>query len=253
MRYAIISDIHANLEALRAVLHAIEPMSADRLVCLGDIVGYYANPNECIELVRDRAMACVRGNHDSVAAGLRLPLEFSATARRAIQWTSDVLVPANRQYLEDLSLLQVVDDALVIVHAALHPQPNEATRIRNETDARPSLQLLASGYPGHCVCFLGHTHHRTAYVLANGEVAKLDNDELHLDRTSAYLINPGSVGQSRDEDPSASFLIYDSELRIVQFHRINYDHATARSKAVAQGLIRRPHLVMRTLRWLATG
>ena len=253
MRYAIVSDIHANLEALRAVLHAIEPMGADLLVCLGDIVGYYANPNECVEIIRNRAIACVRGNHDSVAAGLRLPVEFSTTARRAIQWTSDVLTPANRQYLADLSLLQVVDDAFVIVHAALHPQPNEATRIRNETDARPSLDMLASGYAAQRICFLGHTHHRTAYVLADGEVAKLDNDELHLDRNCAYLINPGSVGQSRDGDPSASFLIYDSDLRSVQFHRINYDHATARSKAVAQGLIRRPHLVMRTLRWLATG
>lgn len=251
MRYAIVSDIHANLEALSAVLQAIEQSGVDQLVCLGDIVGYFANPNECIALVREHAVACVRGNHDSVAAGLREPVDFSPTARRAINWTKRVLTPANSQFLSELPLFQTVDNAFAIVHATLYPQPDEVTRIRSEADARPSLEMLAGGAVGQRICFFGHTHHRTAYTLNDTAVTKLDDDELPMTADSAYLINPGSVGQSRDADPRASFLIYDSQRRTIQFQRIGYDHAKAKAKGVAQGLIRRPHVVMRALRWLA--
>lgn len=251
MRYAIISDIHANLEALLAVLRAIERIGADQIVCLGDIVGYFANPNECIELVRDHAAACIRGNHDSVAAGFREPVDFSPTARRAIDWTGTELTPANRQYLADLPLFQTVDNAFSIVHATLHPQPDEVTRIRCEIDALPSLDMLASGAVGQRICFFGHTHHRIAYALNDTTLSTLDDDEFHLSGSSVYLVNPGSVGQSRDDDPRASFLIYDSQRSTIQFLRINYDQATAKAKGIAQGLIRQPHAVMRALRWLA--
>ena len=251
MRYAIVSDIHANLEALSAVLQATEQFGADQIICLGDIVGYFTNPNECIELVREHAVACVRGNHDSVAAGLIEPVDFSPTARRAIDWTKRVLTATNRRYLADLPLFQTVDTAFAIVHATLYPQPDEVTRIRDEADARPNLEMLSSGAVGQRICFFGHTHHRTAYSLSDTAVTRLDDDELHLDGSSAYLINPGSVGQSRDGDPRASFLIHDSQHRTVQFHRIDYDHRKAKAKGVAQGLIGRPHVVMRALRWLA--
>ena len=250
MRYAIISDIHANLEALTASLQAAEEADVQRIVCLGDLVGYYADPNGVVDLIRHRGIPCVRGNHDSVAAGLREPFEFSDTARRAIQWTVEHLTEQNRSYLESLPLVQDIDDAFVIVHAALHPEPNDEVRIRNEADAKLSLQMLASGYRNQRVCFFGHTHHPVTYIMHDGMVTRSNDQSLHLTDDASYLINPGSVGQSRAADPRASMVVFDALTRTVQFHRIRYDCSMAREKAMAMGLIPRPHLLRRSARWL---
>ena len=250
MRYAIISDIHANLEALVAVLKAADESEIQRIVCLGDLVGYYADPNACIELIRCRGIACVRGNHDTVAAGLREPVGFPELARRAIQWTAQQLTEENRTYLADLPLVQDIDGEFVVVHAALHPEPNDEVRIRSEADASLSLQMLADGYGGRRVCFFGHTHHPAAYTMQDRTVTRSTDQSLPLSDAAWYLINPGSVGQSRAADPRASMVVYDSFTRIVEFRRVGYDGAAGREKAMAMGLIPRPHLLRRSARWL---
>ena len=193
---------------------------------------------------------CVRGNHDSVAAGLREPAEFSPVGRHAIEWTTRHLTPPNRHYLATLPLLQVVDDAFVIVHASLHPQPNEAVRICTPNDARLSLDTLSGQYSPRRICFFGHMHHQMAYVLQSGRVSCFTGDVLYLDENASYLINPGSIGQSRDSDPRAAMAIYDSHQQTIRFHRITYDSAPTCAKAVEQGLIRRPRPARRALGWL---
>lgn len=250
MRYAIISDIHANLEALSAALRAADEIEAQRIVCLGDLVGYYADANACVELIRDRGIQCVRGNHDSVAAGLREPVEFSEIARRAIWWTREHLTEANRSYLASLPLVQSIDEAFVVVHGALHPEPNDEVRIRSEAEAKLSLQMLVSGYDGQRVCFFGHTHQAVAYIMQGVTVSRAAEPSLRTTEAASYLINPGSVGQSRGEDPRASMVTYDAVTRVVEFHRVSYDWSAARAKAMAKGLIPRPHMLRRSARWL---
>lgn len=250
MRYAIISDLHANMEALLAVLRAADEAAVTRIVCLGDLVGYYADPNGCVEVVRQRGIECVRGNHDTVAAGLKEPVDFSEMARRAIQWTGEHLTEESRSYLECLPLVRNIDQEFIVVHAALHPEPNDEVRIRNEADASLSLQALAGGYGGRRVCFFGHTHQPAAYIMRNGTVTRSIDRGFRVSDAAWYLINPGSVGQSRASDPRASMVVYDSFTRIVEFHRVGYDCAAAREKAVATGLIPRPHLLRRSARWL---
>ena len=250
MRYAIISDIHANLEALTAVLRAADEAQVQRIVCLGDLVGYYADPNGVVELIRQRGIPCVRGNHDSVAAGLRGPVNFSETARRAIRWTGEHLTEQNRSYLEALPLVHGIDEKFVIVHAALHPEPNDEVRIRTEADAKLSLQILASGYGNQRVCFFGHTHHPVAYTMQDGTVTQSSDLSVRMTDGASYLINPGSVGQSRAADPRASMVVYDALTRTAQFHRISYDYLAARAKAMSMGLIPRPHLLRRSARWI---
>ncbi len=250
MRYAIISDIHANLEALSAVLRAADDAEVERTVCLGDLVGYYADPNGCIELIRQRGIPCVRGNHDTVAAGLKDPVGFPEIARRAIQWTEQQLTEENRSYLQALPLVQDIDGEFVIVHAALHPEPNDEVRIRSEADASLSLQLLADGYGGSRACFFGHTHHPAAYIMQDGTVTRSIDQSFRLGDAAWCLINPGSVGQSRAADPRASMVVYDSFTRIVEFRRVGYDGTAGREKAMAMGLIPRPHLLRRSARWV---
>lgn len=248
MRYALLADIHANLEALSAVLAAAPALGVDRLVGLGDIVGYYADPNACVDLLRRHAAVAVRGNHDSVAAGLRAPLEFSPTARRAIAWTAAELTPSSRHYLAALPLLRVVDDAFVIVHAALHPQPNESTRLCTPADARPTLEIIADHYPRQRICFFGHIHRRAAYLLRQGRVTEAGGHELFLEDDAVYLVNPGSIGQPRGGDPRPSLAIYDTLRRCVEFHYVAHDNARALRKAAAAGLIRPPNPIMRSAR-----
>ena len=250
MRYAIISDVHANLEALTAVLQAADEAEVHQIVCLGDLVGYYADPNGVVELIRQRGIRCVRGNHDSVAAGLREPVDFSETARRSIQWTGENLTDGNRRYLASLPLVQSIEEDFVVVHAALHPEPNDEVRIRSEADAKLSLQMLVSRYRHQRVCFFGHTHHPVVYTMQEGTVTQSSGQKLQMTDDASYLINPGSVGQSRAADPRASMVVYDALTRTAQFHRVSYDCSAARAKAMSMGLIPRPHLLRRSARWI---
>lgn len=242
MRYAIISDIHSNLEALTAALAHIEREGADRIICLGDIVGYHANPNECIELIRQRDILSVAGNHDRAAAGMKDPVDFSPSARRAIYWTRKALSEASRQFLEDLPTFGIIHGRFLIVHAALHPFPNEDLRLRSPADVTASMESMAERFPELRICFVGHMHVATVYEYRSGLLSSISLSEVRLDPEARYIINPGSVGQPRDKDHRASFAIFDSEAATIQFCRIEYDRAASIEKARRAGLMGRSYL-----------
>lgn len=250
MRYAILADVHANLEALTAVLRALDAHAVDRIVCLGDLVGYHTNPNECVSILAVRGIPCVLGNHDAVAAGLAQPVDFSPTARRAILWTQKHLSGVCRHYLRTMPLFRVIDQRFVAVHGALHPVPNDRTRLRSDSDAQESFQVLKRDFPDIPLCFFGHVHRPAAYELRNNQVHVLSAHTLKLQPDACYLINPGSVGQSRDDDPRAAFAIFDADQQSVEFCRVDYDRSAARLKLQRAGLITPRGALRRSASWI---
>ena len=232
MRYAIISDIHSNLEALEAVLAKISELRTDDILCLGDIVGYNANPNECIDIVRRTGIRCIMGNHDSRASGLEEPDNFTPLAKEAVIWTREHLTEDNKAFLKNLPRELIIDDFFLF-----HGSINDADRyIIDEKDASDNFHLLEN-LPGDIkLGFYGHTHVRVALSLQRGKVFLEPDGELKLSAWKRYLINPGSVGQPRDRDPRASFLIYDEFNEKVDFYRTDYDRAATQEKIIEAGL-----------------
>lgn len=251
MRYAVISDIHSNLEALTAVLDKIDGERVDRVVCLGDLVGYYADPNECLKIVRARAIRSIAGNHDRAATGAREPAQFGEAGRRAIFWTRGELSDESRLYLEQLPISDFVDDRFLMVHAALHPEPNEDLYLVSRAQVMRSFEKLAAHRSGAKICFFGHTHQSVVHACRNGMISKLDGNPVKLEKDDFYLVNPGSVGQSRDEDERAAFLIFDSDRSTAQFYRVTYDRDSCLRKAGEAGLLYEEGLVRKSVNWMS--
>jgi len=203
----------------------------DKIICLGDIVGYGANPNECVEIIRERKVDSIIGNHDAVACGKKEPYDFNSIAREAVLWTRNVLTQENRESLRDLPQTGEFEDFLAVHGAISDPD----LYILSIYDSIPEFGLMGK----HRICFFGHTHVRTYYILKDSAVSCLFDYELKIDPKAKYLINPGSVGQPRDRDPRASFLLYDNEKGTVKFIRLDYDIASAQKKIVEAGLNRR--------------
>ena len=241
MRLALVSDIHANLEALRATLADIATHEVDRIVCLGDIVGYNANPAECIALIRAANALCVAGNHDLAVCG-RMPTRyFPANAARAIEWTQRRLSWRDLQFLAGLPLKAYVGGELVAVHGALHPQTHCAT-VRLDTDEKRlrSFQALIADRSGARIGAFGHTHQIGIYALRPGSAGGIDarGDQTTALRDDAfYLLNPGSVGQPRSKDTRASYMIVDLALRTVTVHHVTYDTEAALAATRHAGLL----------------
>lgn len=232
MRYAIISDIHSNLEALTVVLAEIDALGVDGIVCLGDIVGYNTNPNECIALLRSRGVPCITGNHDERAAGNNEPDDFNLFAQRALLWTREQLTPENKAYLAGLPRTMVVDGVFLMMHGSVD---DTDFYINGADDAAANLELMQET-AGVNIGFFGHTHVPITYVGIGGEVMEQLDSIVHLDDGCAYLINPGSVGQPRNHDPRASFALYDTALSVVTFHKAEYDIALTSMKILEAGL-----------------
>ena len=230
MRFAIFSDIHSNLEAIEAVLNDAREQHCSQFVCLGDVVGYNANPRECIELVRDMECPVVKGNHDEQAAMIESSRDFNELAEYAINWTRENLTEADKQWLRELRLLHQVRD-FTIVHATLDT-PGQWDYVLNNLDA-----IASFAYQHTTVCFFGHTHLPVAYVRNNG-VRGLKVNELMIEPDKKYFINVGSVGQPRDGDWRAAYCIYDLEKNVVEQRRVQYDLATAQKKILKAGLPR---------------
>lgn len=237
MRALIVSDIHANLEALNAVLGAA---SFDVLWNLGDVVGYGASPNQVIELVRPRAELTVRGNHDRVCCGLTSALGFNPVARAAATWTRDELTPENLAWLKSLPQGPVRPknaDAICV-----HGSPlNEDQYILNVRDAWAPLQQMTTS-----VMFFGHTHVQGGFSQQGEQwnelrpLLPLSNDPgcwtMPIAPDTRHLINPGSVGQPRDCDWRAAFAIYDSDAETIAFHRVPYDITASQGRILMAGL-----------------
>ena len=232
MRYAIISDIHSNLEALTVVMAKIDSLGVDGVVCLGDIVGYNANPNECIDILAARGVPCIMGNHDERAAGLREPDGFNPFARKALLWTREHLTDENKSYLAALPRTLIIDGAFFIMHGTLDDTDHY---LDSAEDAAFNFQLMRED-SGVRVGFFGHTHVPIAYIGIGAEVITQLDDCVHLDEGCAYLVNPGSVGQPRNHDSRASFALYDTEAGVITFHKVDYDISLTASKILEAGL-----------------
>lgn len=232
MRYAVISDIHSNLEALEAVLTKISELRVDEILCLGDVVGYNANPNECVDIVRRAGIRCIMGNHDARASGLEEPDNFTPLAREAVLWTRKRLTEDSKTFLKELKREMVIDGFLIF-HGSIHDTDRY---IIDERDAKDNFQLLEALPDGVKTGFYGHTHVKVAMSYQRGKVFLESEEELKVSPWKRYLINPGSVGQPRDREPSSSFLIYNTTDEKVTFYRVDYDIATCQEKIVKAGL-----------------
>ncbi len=238
MRALIVSDIHGNVEALKAVLAAAEPY--DVLWNLGDVVGYGGSPNEVIELIRAKAVVNVRGNHDRVCAGLTSALGFNPVARAAAMWTNKELTPDNLAWLKAVPAGPIMTEVEGV--ACVHGSPlNEDQYILNMRDAWAPLQQM-----GTEITFFGHTHLQGGFSQKDHDWYEIKPQypskneavswRMEIAEGTRHLINPGSVGQPRDCDWRAAFVVYDSEARVVEYHRVPYDLQAAQGQILMAGL-----------------
>jgi len=229
MRIAIFSDIHANFEALEAVLADAETYGCDSYVCLGDVVGYNADPVACLERVRDMGCPVVKGNHD-MDCGHDTSLELmNSEAAAAMQWTREQLDPDQRKWLARLRMVRQVED-FTIVHCTLD-QPTSWNYVTNKYDAMANFTYQVSQ-----VCFYGHTHVPRIFKRDQHQVHDIAAESTQIEDGNKYFINTGSVGQPRDRDWRASYCIYDLSTNTVSFRRLEYDIETTQKKIIAAGL-----------------
>jgi predicted phosphodiesterase len=228
MRFAILSDIHSNLEALEAVLVDAKAQGCTNFVCLGDIVGYNANPCECIKVIRALECPVVKGNHDEQVSIVRSTEGFNELAEEAIDWTRAQLSDDDKAWLADLRLTRQVRD-FTIVHATLDT-PGQWGYVFNDLDAIASFT-----YQHTSLCFFGHTHWPTAFV-RDDNVRRLTVGQIVLSAGKKYFLNPGSIGQPRDRDWRAAYCILHADRQVVEQRRVKYDLETAQRKIRQAGL-----------------
>jgi len=231
MGFAIFSDVHANLEALEAVLEDARERKCTHFVCLGDVVGYNANPHECVERVREMDCPIVKGNHDEQASLIESSRDFNELAEQAIAWTRDNLTADDKEWLRALRLQRQVRD-FTIVHATLDT-PEQWGYVFNNLDAAASFT-----YQHTTVCFFGHTHVPMAFIRDDNGIRRVRIEQLRIEMSKKYFINTGSVGQPRDSECRAAYCIYDIENNIVEQRRVKYDLASAQKKIINAGLPR---------------
>ncbi|MGH9458769.1 MAG: metallophosphoesterase family protein [Thermoanaerobaculia bacterium] len=234
MRVLVLSDIHSNLPALRAVLSATQRKRFDAVFCLGDIVGYGAHPNQVVERLRRlRApLVAIRGNHDRAVAAEEEPAGFNYAAREAVVWTRTRLAPANRHFIRALREGPVADRGVTLCHGS---PVDEDEYLFGGPDV---LQALSAVTTDLALC--GHTHVPMVFrVRPHGEVDVMlvrGDATLRFEQGSRYLVNPGSVGQPRDRDPRAAYAIVDLTRGAVHFRRVSYDVAAAQEAILGAGL-----------------
>jgi diadenosine tetraphosphatase ApaH/serine/threonine PP2A family protein phosphatase len=244
VRYLVISDIHGNLEALESVIGAMTPLGYDRVLVLGDLVGYGADPNAVVDRVRALdPLIVIRGNHDKVASGLDDGESFNIVARSAVQWTTDALTPSNLEYLRNLPAGPVVvDDSVEICHGSPF---DEDAYIFDELDALKAFEVAQRP-----VCLFGHTHVALAFRRTEDRLelpagpGDTDQVRLPLEPGMKYLVNIGSVGQPRDNDSRAGAGIVDTAAGRIELYRVRYPIEEAQRKIRAAGL---PDILARRL------
>jgi predicted phosphodiesterase len=233
-RFAILTDLHANLAAVRAVLDDIDRQGVTSLLCMGDFVGYNASPAEVIRAFHDRPLTAIRGNHDRYALGENTDLIRPATAE-AIAFTRKALGPDDLAFLQPLDDSRLVDNRILLVHGSLRDRDEYI--IPTEV-AIANHRLLRTDYAGVYLAFFGHTH--IPLIVGEGRVIRdiPKGHVLELQRMTPYLINPGAVGQPRDGNPDAAYAILDLAARTVTFHRVAYDVADTQRRILEAGLQR---------------
>ena len=235
-RFGLVADVHANLHALNAVLAALAEEGIEEIWCLGDVVGYGGDPEECVAIVRERCAGTVRGNHDAAAVEAGLRASFNPHARAAIERQADLLSRGALEWLGGLPAVLELDD-VVLLHGSF-TEPDAFPYVMGSRDAARELAEL----PGRWG-FYGHTHVPALWWRSDERsvVNLLPSDAAgaaDLDRPGSYLINPGAVGQPRDGDPRAACAIFDRESARLRFLRVEYDVAAAQSSILSAGMPR---------------
>lgn len=234
MRYGIVSDVHANLPALEAVFDALASARVDKVLCAGDLVGYGPNPNECIEFLVERGVGCIAGNHDLIALE-RLPDDRAIRlARETLQWTRTVLTRQSRDFLEKLPIRAEVDGRFVLAHGSLEDPQEYVSSARRAT---VELERMSRAYPAAKWLILGHTHRAQAFQLRAGP-QQIGHGAIRLPPESRWLLNPGSVGQSRSWSVRARYLVVDTVAATARFAAVKYDVARCRRDLHRVGLPR---------------
>ncbi len=229
MKYAVISDIHGNREALEAVLEEIRRRKVERCLCLGDLVGYNADPGWCLAKVRELEIPSVRGNHDAAAADPRELENFTELARQAMEWTIPRLEPGAIACLGNLPLVRA-EEGITIFHSSL-ADPAGWRYIFTPDEARSSLRMLETP-----IGFFGHSHRPGFFRLRGRKVSFLPGATARLERGDRLLVNPGSVGQPRDRDPRAALAVYDRDRGSVEIVRVGYPVEEVQEKIRKAGL-----------------
>jgi predicted phosphodiesterase len=228
MKFAIIADIHGNLDAFQVVLEDCKKQQVTHYACLGDVVGYNANPKECLDIVRTMNMPCVKGNHDEYCSSEEHLEGFNPAAAEAVNWTRTQLSEDDRQWLRDLKYSRMVTN-FTIGHATLDG-PQRWGYVFDKLAAAASFT-----YQNTSVCFFGHTHVPVAFVkdsvVRGGTYSKFKTEP-----GKKYFVNVGAVGQPRDNNPKAAYVLYDTVDGTIEIRRLDYDIAAAQKKILAAGL-----------------
>jgi diadenosine tetraphosphatase ApaH/serine/threonine PP2A family protein phosphatase len=227
MRIGILSDIHANLEALSETLSALERVKPDTVICLGDVVGYGASVNECCSLVRGVAAVTLLGNHDAAVSGRMDYSFYYDAARHALDWTAARIDLDHLEWLRSLPYAHRMDDAVSFTHGSpLEPPAYEYVfAMEQALELVPHFSELAE------VSFIGHSHLCKVFALhPGGDVSEVVSHKFGLRKGYKYVVSVGSVGQPRDCDNRACFVMYDSDRREVEYHRVPYDIETSAQK-----------------------
>jgi len=228
LKFAILSDIHANLEALEAVLADAQAHQCAHYACVGDIVGYNANPRECLEIVRKMDMPCVKGNHDELCSNEQCLEALNPRAAAAVMWTRQHLSEGDKQWLQNLRYVRLVAN-FSIVHATLDG-PERWGYVFEKLGAAASFP-----YQNTAVCFFGHTHLPVAFI-RDSYVRGGTYSKFKVEPGRRYFVNVGSVGEPRDGDPRAAYVIYDQGEGSIELRRVSYDAEKTNAKVDAAGL-----------------
>lgn len=229
MRYALFGDVHGNLEAFKAVLQEIDLLAPDAIYCLGDTIGYGPDPAACLDLLRQRKIPAVAGNHDLAVCGKLATDCFNADALRSVEWTRDALDRERLDYAAALPLSMTVD-SLALAHGSL-AAPELFGYILSLQDA--VLCFMAQNQP---FAFVAHTHVPISFILDRNEISFTTESPLRLRPNARSVVNVGSVGQPRDGNADASFCLFDTVARTVEIRRVAYDIETCVRKIAEAGL-----------------
>ena len=232
--YGVVADIHGNREALEAALADLERRGVERLLCLGDIVGYNADPDDCVAMLRSRGALAIAGNHDLIALGRLDFARCSNKARYALKRTRRRLGGESAAYLERLPAHRVIEDEVVLVHGGVRDVEQYMV---TEAHIRENAGYFASDFPGARVCFFGHSHDQKVYEVHEGKVREIaPGSPALLARERIYFINPGSVDASRKRThKAAEFAVLDTDAWQVEMARVPYDCASTEAKAAVFG------------------
>lgn len=220
MRIGIFSDVHGNLAALETVVEAFQKHSVDVHICLGDVVGYGASPNECCDIVHDLASITIIGNHDAAVAGKMDYSFYYDQAKQALDWTAEVLRDDNLEWLQQLPYLSPQEDIDVLYSHGSPIDPEEFNYIFNMEQARDAYRYRDELQQ---VTFIGHSHLCRVFAFDDKGVSQMVPGFIDLEDDKQYIVSIGSVGQPRDYDPRAAYAIFDTEARAFEQHRIEYD------------------------------